>query len=612
MEEQWIAEQVQKNDQTIAAAVAPIARRLAPSAAQVIAARAEKCRKSFSFFVREAWKHLGKLAEVRLEWNWHHDALCDHLQGMAEDWAAAKDKPTEADQIQRIRNLLINIAPGTTKTLITLVFFPCWMWTRWPRWMVRCVSSNPRTIQDSSREARDIIGTDWYKRSFIPQYGAYCQAHEDACEDPECKGRLPSWARTHKLIPWDLRSDQDAMSDWANTIGGMRRTTGLKAPVTGEHVDWILCDDPHDAEQVDSLEERTNVHNKWDNALFNRVNDGRVACRVIVMQRLRVDDLAGHVLELSGKIWFRLIIASRFNPSNTFQSPIGFCPFGGPRIFRDPRKEPGELLDPVRFPNSKLDEELDRLTPRGFAAQHQQEPDADSTVAFKLEWWSWYQKESAVIPPSWSRPTGAKIDPPWILKRNRDGSYDLDWVCVSVDCSGGSEEETASAVGLLIVGGKDEKRLVLDDCTPGPRTFLDQVEDMKNAVARAVHITGKRSIRLLVEKKAYGGAAMEVINAAIKKGDFGVVDGRPVAVHVEAYELKAAMGNKEQRAKGMEPDHFSGVLYLPEAAPWLVPFLAEFKRFPAEPNDRVDTLVQVVERYRKRIGWAQAFKKAGK
>jgi phage terminase large subunit-like protein len=550
--------------------------------------RAERCRKSLAAYVKEAWDKLPHLAGTKLEWGWHHDALCLHLQTMAEEWAEAKKDPENS--LQRIRNLLINIAPGTTKTLITLVFFPTWMWIRFPRWSVRCVSSNPRSIQESSDYARQLVTSDWYRSWFIPQSGSEL------------------WAKSYKLIPWEVRDDKNAISDWGNTAGGSRRSTGLKAPITGEHTDFLLCDDPHDAEQVNSLEERTTVISKWDGAVFNRVNDTRIACRVIVMQRLHPEDLAGHIIAGDGSNpatqgWCRLVIASEFEPQFSLVTPIGW---------KDPRKEPGELLDPVRFPRKVLDAELKRLTPRGYAAQHQQRPDADTSVAFKIAWWSWYVRAGQMPAEGWTRPEGSKTDPAEMVPANRDGTLDVDWVCVSVDPSGGSVEEGASNVGILIVAGRKEKRFVLDDCTPGPRGFLDQVEDIKAAVTKAVRITGKRAVRVLVEKKAYGGAALEVIEKAIKQGDFSMVDGRAVVVHFEPYEVKASMGSKEQRGMALEPDLFSGVIYLPEGAPWLTVLLAEFRRFPAEPNDRVDALAQCIERFRRKITWADAFRKVGR
>src|SRR4029077_1142827 len=169
------------------------------------AIRAERARRKFSHFVRDAWEHLPLLADTKLEWGWHHDAMCDHLQAMAEDWAEARTQAEQADAIQRIRNLLINIAPGSTKTLIVMVFFPCRMWTRYPRWGARCVSSNPRAILESASNARILIQSEWYRRSFIPQ-----------------TGREP-WARKLKIVPWRLREDQNAESEWGNSMGGFRR-----------------------------------------------------------------------------------------------------------------------------------------------------------------------------------------------------------------------------------------------------------------------------------------------------------------------------------------------------------------------------------------------------
>src|SRR6266576_1304187 len=62
-------------------------------------------------FVREAWHVLEPNA--RYVHNWHIDAICDHLEAVTDG---------------RITRLLINVPPGSMKSLLVSVFWPAWEW----------------------------------------------------------------------------------------------------------------------------------------------------------------------------------------------------------------------------------------------------------------------------------------------------------------------------------------------------------------------------------------------------------------------------------------------------------------------------------------------------
>src|SRR5579859_3387156 len=62
-------------------------------------------------FVREAWHVLEPNA--RYVHNWHIDAICQHLEAVTDG---------------RINRLLINVPPGSMKSLLVSVFWPAWEW----------------------------------------------------------------------------------------------------------------------------------------------------------------------------------------------------------------------------------------------------------------------------------------------------------------------------------------------------------------------------------------------------------------------------------------------------------------------------------------------------
>jgi len=72
----------------------------------------ELCRRSLTEFVRAAW-HVVEPGTPYVH-GWHVDAIAEHLEAVT------------AGQITR---LLINVPPGCSKSLVTSVLWPSWVWT---------------------------------------------------------------------------------------------------------------------------------------------------------------------------------------------------------------------------------------------------------------------------------------------------------------------------------------------------------------------------------------------------------------------------------------------------------------------------------------------------
>lgn len=94
--------------------------RVAAHAAQIRA----RCI-SLAGFIREAWHILEP--DQPLVWNWHLDAICQHLEAVTDG---------------KITRLLINIPPGTSKSLIVSVLWPAWEWGPRGKRSMRYVSTS--------------------------------------------------------------------------------------------------------------------------------------------------------------------------------------------------------------------------------------------------------------------------------------------------------------------------------------------------------------------------------------------------------------------------------------------------------------------------------------
>jgi predicted phage terminase large subunit-like protein len=293
--------------------------------------RIYRARRSLAAFVRECW-HIIEPARP-LVWNWHIDAMAEHLQALFEGRLGTQ-------------NLLINVPPGTMKSTVVSVASPAWRWIDHGEWRGIFASGNEVVSVRDSIKCRDILDSKWYRQTFHPK--------------------------------WYFAKDQNAKTHYKNSLQGFRRATTSGAKVTGDRADGLFVDDPLDAAYAYSDAERQKIITWWDEAFHNRINDEATGMRCIIMQRLHEEDLAGHVLDLQKKTgevaWTVLKLPQEFNPEKRCVTVLGF---------EDPRKEEGELLFPQRFNSSFIRVEKVRLASVGYAGQHQQEPAAKEGNVFK-------------------------------------------------------------------------------------------------------------------------------------------------------------------------------------------------------------------------------------
>ena len=72
--------------------------------------------------------------------------------------------------------------------------------------------------------------------------------------------------------------------------------TSVDGALTGEGGDIIVTDDPHSVREARSNTVRQGVLEWWDQSMQTRLNDPKNGAFVIIMQRVRENDLTGHIL----------------------------------------------------------------------------------------------------------------------------------------------------------------------------------------------------------------------------------------------------------------------------------------------------------------------------
>lgn len=280
-------------------------------------------------FVKLAWPEIER--SMGLKWNWHLDAICEHLEAVSR---------------REIRDLVVNVPPGMSKSTIVSVLWPAWQWTFDPghRWIA--ASYADRVVLRDAERMRSLVKSDWYRER---------------------------WPGT--VIP-SGKAQSDAVTVYRTTAGGMRFSTTLPdGQLTGEHADTMVIDDPIDPKRAisNSGTEIEGVLTWWSGTAQTRFRDHKRSARVCVMQRIHVRDLAGEMEREGAHV---LCLPMRYNP----QHPK--------RYEKDPRAEPGasELLDPERVPEESVRKLEVALGPEADAAQLGQLPVQSGGNIVKLEW----------------------------------------------------------------------------------------------------------------------------------------------------------------------------------------------------------------------------------
>jgi hypothetical protein len=250
--------------------------------------QAEKAKGSLAEFVRAIWPIVEP--STPLEWSWHLDAFCIHLEAIFRN---------------QIQNLAIMTPAGTTKTIVVMQAFPAWGWAQDAGLRYLCCANTNDLALQSSTQCREIVTSPWYQRHF-----------------PHVQ----------------ITTDQDTKKWFGTTQRGFRKIGITKAKVTGQKADILLIDDPNDADEVESKVNRDAVINWYDRSCHDRVNNFKTSRRVVVAHRTHKDDLIGHCVRTHG--YEPLIITEEFEPHRKYTTSIGWT---------DPRKEAGELLRSSRF-----------------------------------------------------------------------------------------------------------------------------------------------------------------------------------------------------------------------------------------------------------------------
>ena len=237
---------------------------------------------------------------------------------------------TKLEAVRRgeIKRLIINLPPRHLKSHCVSVAFVAWLLGHDPVTHVICASYGQDLADELASACQQLMQSSFYRALF-----------------------------------GDVLGGRQSVNDFETVGGGRRLATSVGGVLTGRGADIIILDDPHKADEALSEVSRNATHRWFENTLLSRLNDKAQGAIIIVMQRLHLEDLVGHVLESGPWDVLRLPAIAEDDERHLIEGPLGR------RFFRRQR---GDALHPERESAASLAEIRRGVSVLCFASQYQQ------------------------------------------------------------------------------------------------------------------------------------------------------------------------------------------------------------------------------------------------
>lgn len=262
--------------------------------------------------------------------NWHVKLICEYLRACEQG---------------KINRLIINIPPRFMKSIAVSVAFPAWLLGHHPEKQIMCASYGMALSYKHSMDTRFAMRQDWYK-SLFP-----------------------------KTV---LGEDVNTKSKFVTTSRGFRLATSIGSAVTGSGADYLIVDDPLNADGAHSPVAVEAANNWFDQVFSTRLNNPKKGVIIVIMQRLHENDLTGHLLAKGG--WTHLNVPLIAEKDHVYK--MG-------KVVKEVKK--GDLLHPERVGNDEVEKLKTALGPYAFAGQYQQSPAPAGGGVFKVDWLKYYK-----------------------------------------------------------------------------------------------------------------------------------------------------------------------------------------------------------------------------
>ena len=503
---------------------------------------------SLAAFVKQAWSVIEPGQEFIH--GWHIDYLAAHLEAITDG--------VVLDNGEAYNRLVVNIPPGTMKSLLVGVFWPAWEWgpRNMPHLRYVCAShSLDLAIRDGLRMRR-LIMSEWYQK----RWGDRVQ----------------------------LTGDQNAKTKYENTATGFRQAAAAGS-ITGSRGDRVIIDDPLSVDGGNSEAILASTATWFLEAVPTRLNNPATSAIVLVMQRLSEGDTSGIILDRGLTGWDHLMLPMEFDPTRARPSLLGI---------EDPRQEDGELLFPARFSRETVERDKKIMGPYATAGQFQQTPTPRGGGVIKTAWWETWMEESGYPPMDYII---ASIDTAYTTKQENDFSAMTVWGVFSGDIASMRADNYVNRRGKMRSNVEEAARFdegvrirdMLDHNPESvPRVFLmgawQEHLELSALVAKVASTCRKfRVDKLLVEAKASGLSVAQEIRRLYGAEDWAVQLINPGSL------------DKLARVYAIQHLFSEGMIYAPDRA-WADMVIRQCEVFPkGKHDDLVDTVSMALRHLRE-------------
>lgn len=482
-----------------------------------------KCDASHLFFTRYFFK---QRQATKFIINWHHELIADALERVIRG---------------EIKNLIINVPPGSSKTEMAVINFIARgiALNPWCRFLHLSYSSD--LALTNSKAARDLIQSEEYQAVWPLQIS----------EDSKAKQR------------WNVMvNGKEAGGVYATAVGG--QVTGFRA---GRMVPGfqgaLIIDDPLKPEDAFSESKLKKANRQLLTTVKSRKANPDTPI-ILIMQRIAEMDPTGFIESgaISG-VWEHLVVPAVIDDKYTAKLSERFRA----KVIRDaptrfsywPYKEPiGELLSMER--GESTDENGARMSRHVFAGQYQQNPVALGGNLIRGEWFNKY----AVHPK-------------------------IKWRKVYVDTAQKTKERNDFSVFECWGYGEDGKIYLLDVL----RGKWEAPELEKRAIAFwAKHKPSTEQLgplrEMMVEDKASGTGLIQKLKAGDPATGLMPLPVKPIERTIDKLtRVMDILGYIEAK-----------MVSVPLEAPFTADFISECEAFTADDShafdDQIDPLVDAV------------------
>lgn len=491
-----------------------------------------KCEMSLAYFIRKAWAVI-EPGQPYVH-GWHIDFLCAHLEAITAGM--------ENDDGSPYNRLLINIPPGTMKSLTVGVFWPAWEWgpMNLPHMRYVCAAhSQDLAIRDGLRMRR-LVMSDWYQSL----WGDRVQ----------------------------LTGDQNQKTKFENTATGFRQATA-SGSITGARGDRVVIDDPLSVDGANSDAIRDSTNQWFLEAVPTRLNNPKTSAIVVVMQRLHEEDVSGVILDKELG-YDHIMLPMRYDPSRASPTALGY---------EDPRNEEGELLFPERFPIEVVERDEKAMGPYATAGQFQQTPEPRGGGIIKREWWQLWDNEAYPMMDI----VIASIDTAYTEKSENDMSAMTTWGIFSSDTVAQITNVSARNGTLF----EQSMRVERSYAEQHPKVMMMHAWQDRLPLHELVNKVAETCKRmrvdvLLIEGKASGLSVAQEIRRLYGNEPWGVQIVNP--------------GSQDKMSRLYSIQHLfaEGLIYAPDRS-WADTVITQCAQFPrAKHDDLVDTVSQCLRHMR--------------